>query len=58
MIGIIGTISGIVSTPASWVGGYMYDNISPALPFQTSFVINAVGSIIFIALLKEPEKSE
>ena len=58
MIGIIGTISGIVSTPASWVGGYMYDNISPALPFQTSFVINAVGSIIFIALLKEPKKSE
>lgn len=58
MIGVIGTISGIVSTPASWVGGYMYDNISPALPFQTSFVINIIGTAIFIALLKEPEKSE
>jgi len=58
MIGVIGTISGIVSTPASWVGGYMYDNISPALPFQTSFVINVVGTVIFVALLKEPKKSE
>lgn len=58
MIGVIGTIAGIVSTPASWVGGYMYDNISPALPFQTSFVINIAGTIIFVTLLKEPKKSE
>jgi len=58
MMGIMGTISGMVSTPASWVGGYMYDNISPKLPFQTSFILDIVGTIIFIVLLKEPVKKQ
>ena len=58
MMGMMGTIAGIVSTPASWVGGYMYDNISPNLPFQTSFILNLVGTIIFIAFIKESKKSE
>jgi len=58
IMGMMGTITGIVSTPASWVGGYMYDNISPNLPFQTSFILDTVGTIIFIAFLKEPKKSE
>ena len=58
IMGMIGSITAIASTPASWVGGYMYDNISPNLPFQTSFVLDIVGTIIFIAFLKEPKKSE
>ncbi len=61
MMGLIGAITGIVSTPASWVGGYMYDNISPNLPFQTSFILDTVGTIIFTAFLKEsstPDESE
>lgn len=58
MMGIMGTISGIVSTPASWVGGYMYDNISPKLPFQISFFLDTLGTIIFIVFLKEPTKKE
>lgn len=58
MMGLMGSIAGIVSTPASWVGGYMYENISPALPFQTSFVLDVIGTVIFMAFLKEPEKSE
>jgi MFS family permease len=58
IMGMMGAITGIASTPASWVGGYMYDNISPNLPFQTSFVLDIVGTIIFIAFLKEPKKSE
>ncbi|MFQ6076910.1 MAG: MFS transporter [Candidatus Bathyarchaeia archaeon] len=58
LMGLMGSIAGIVSTPASWVGGYMYDNISPALPFRTSFVLDIIGTMIFVALLKEPEKSE
>ena len=56
LMGIMGTISGIVSTPASWVGGYMYDNISPILPFQISFIFDLIGTIIFIAFIKEPKK--
>jgi DHA1 family multidrug resistance protein-like MFS transporter len=56
MMGLMGTIQGLVSTPASWVGGYMYDNVSPELPFYTSFALNTIGTVLFIALLKEPGK--
>jgi hypothetical protein len=55
-MGLIGSIAGIVGTPASWVGGYMYDNISPKLPFQTSFIIDILGTIIFVLLLNEAGK--
>jgi MFS family permease len=58
MMGMMGTISGIVGTPASWIGGYMYDNISPNLPFQTSFLLDLVGTGLFIAFIKEPKKPE
>jgi MFS family permease len=58
IMGIMGTISGIASTPASWVGGFMYDNISPELPFQMSFIFDVIGTIIFIGFIKEPKKLE
>jgi MFS family permease len=58
MMGMMGTISGIVGTPASWIGGYMYDNISPNLPFQISFLLDLVGTGLFIAFIKEPKKPE
>jgi MFS family permease len=57
MMGLMGSIAGVVSTPASWVGGYMYDNISPKLPFQTSFLIDVIATVIFVLLLKEPERA-
>jgi MFS family permease len=57
MMGLMGSIAGVVSTPASWIGGYMYDNISPKLPFQASFLIDILATVIFVLLLKEPEKA-
>ncbi len=54
MMGLMGSIAGIVSTPASWVGGYLYDNVSPKLPFQMSFAIDIIALAIFVALFKEP----
>jgi len=57
MMGLMGSIAGVVSTPASWMGGYMYDNVSPKLPFQTSFLIDILGTIIFVMFLKEPERA-
>ena len=57
MMGLMGSIAGVVSTPASWVGGYMYDNVSPKLPFQTSFIIDILGTIIFVMFMKEPERA-
>jgi len=53
VMGLMGSIAGIVGTPASWVGGYMYDNVSPKLPFQASFIIDILGTIIFVLFLKE-----
>jgi MFS family permease len=57
IMGLMGSIAGVVSTPASWVGGYMYDNISPKLPFQTSFLIDVMATVVFVVLLKEPERA-
>jgi len=57
VMGLMGSIAGVVSTPASWVGGYMYDNISPKLPFQASFIIDVLATIIFVLLMKEPERA-
>jgi MFS family permease len=53
IMGLMGSIAGIASTPASWVGGYLYDNISPALPFQMSFALDVTSMVIFVALFKE-----
>jgi MFS family permease len=57
MMGFMGSIAGIVSTPASWLGGYMYDNISPDLPFQASFLIDVIATTIFVLFLKEPDRA-
>lgn len=56
IIGLMGTIQGIVSTPASWIGGYVYDNISPDLNFRLSFVLDMVATLIFVAMFREPKK--
>ena len=56
MMGLMGSIAGIVSTPASWVGGYLYDNVSPRLPFQASFAFDVLAVAIFVAFFKEPPR--
>ena len=57
IIGLMGTIQGIVSTPASWIGGYVYDNISPDLNFRLSFAMDMVATLIFVAMFREPKKT-
>lgn len=52
IMGMMGTIGSIISSPASWTGGYLFDNISPQLPFQLSFVIDMVGTLILVFFLK------
>ena len=59
----MGTIDSIVSSPASWNGGYLFDNVSHQLPFQVSFVIDMIGTLILAFFLKpkpvlveEPDK--
>ena len=52
IMGMMGTVVSLVSTPGAWVGGYLYDNVSPASPFQANFLLNMLGTVIFILLLK------
>ncbi len=56
MMGLMGSIAGIVSTPASWVGGYLYENVSPKLPFQASFALDVLAVAIFVAFFNEPPR--
>lgn len=58
VMGIIGTIKSVLCIPATWVGGYLYDNMSPSTPFQVSFVMDIVAIAIFIFILKPPKESE
>ena len=56
IMGMMGTIGSIISSPASWTGGYLFDNVSPQLPFRLSFVIDMIGTVIFILFLKSRPK--
>ena len=60
IMGLMGTIGSLVSSPASWTGGYLFDNVSPQLPFQLSFGLDMVGTVILLMFLKpnapEPDK--
>lgn len=58
IMGLMGTVVSIVSTPGSWAGGYLYDNVSPATPFQASFLMNMAGTALFITLLKQPKNAD
>jgi MFS family permease len=58
IMGIIGTIKSVLCIPATWIGGYLYDNMSPSTPFQVSFVMDAIAIAIFAFILKPPKESE
>ncbi len=60
IMGLMGTVGSLISSPASWMGGYLFDNVSPQLPFQLSFGLDMVGTVILVMFLKptvpEPDK--
>jgi len=56
ILGLMGTLVGLLSLPATWVGGYLYDYVSPASPFYTSFSLGLAATIIFLLFVKEPEE--
>ena len=59
-MGLMGTVGSLVSSPASWTGGYLFDNVSPQLPFQLSFGLDMVGTVFLVMFLKTntPEPDE
>ena len=55
-LGLMGTITGLLSLPATWIGGYLYDFVSPLITFQTGFTFGLVATVLFIIMVKEPEE--
>ena len=55
VLGLVGTVTGLLSTPAPLVGGYLYENFSPQSPFFASFLLGMMGLIIFTVFVKEPD---
>jgi len=57
LMGLMGTIISLINVPATWVGGYLYDNVSPEMPFVTSFLMNTLGTAL-IAVFFMQRKEE
>jgi MFS family permease len=56
VLGLMGALTGLVTTPAPILGGYLYDVFSPQAPFILSFVVGIMGCIIFLLWVKEPKQ--
>lgn len=53
--GTIGTVTGIVSAPASMLGSYLWTNLGPQFPFYAASLTGLVGVIVFYLFVKEPK---
>jgi MFS family permease len=58
ILGLMGTITGLITSPAPILGGYLYEAFSPQTPFKVSFILGIIGCVIFMLWVKEPEKDE
>ncbi len=58
VMGTIGTVSGIVATPSSIIGGYLWQTFSPQFPFYVSVVLGLIGALVFAIGVKEPKRPE
>jgi len=56
IIGLTGTFTGFLCTPAPLVGGLLYEHVSPQTPFLVSFALGIAGCAIFALFVKEPEE--
>jgi MFS family permease len=59
VMGLIATIAGVLSFPGAWIGGLLWDNVSPQMPFYVAAGTSTVAFLIFSIFVKEPkEKAE
>ena len=56
ILGLMGTFTGFLCAPAPWIGGLLYENVSPQTPFYVSFALGMAGCAIFALFVKEPEE--
>ena len=57
ILGLMGTLIGFLTTPAPILGGYLYENASPRLPFIASFISGILGCLVFSLWVREPERA-
>jgi MFS family permease len=57
ILGLMGTLIGLLTTPAPIFGGYLYENASPQLPFIASFISGFFGCLIFSLWVREPVRT-
>ena len=57
IMGLMGTFVSIIGTPASYAGGYLYDNVSPESTFYASFLLNTIGTLLVVLLLRPENRS-
>ena len=55
--GAIGTVTGIVSAPASMLGSYLWTNLGPQFPYYAASLTGIVGVIVFSLWVKEPRRA-
>jgi len=56
--GTIGTVTGIVSAPASMLGSFLWTNLGPQFPFYAASLTGLVGVLVFAVTVKEPKKAK
>ena len=57
ILGLMGTLTGFLCTPAPMVGGFLYESVSPQSPFYVSLVLGLLGCLIFALFVREPRRA-
>lgn len=57
VLGLMGTVSGLLGLPGSIIGGYLYEK-SPSLLLVSGSILEAMAIPIIIFFLKDPKKDE
>ena len=55
VMGLIATIAGALSFPGAWIGGLLWDNIGPRMPFYVAAASSTVAFLVFSLFVKEPK---
>ncbi|MBM3292710.1 MFS transporter [Candidatus Bathyarchaeota archaeon] len=58
VMGTMGTLTAVVASPSSYIGGWLWQNISPQAPFHVSMIIGLFSAAIFWIGVKEPTNEE
>jgi MFS family permease len=57
VMGTIGTVTGLVSAPASMLGSFLWESIAPSSPFIGASIIGLIGVTLFFFGVHEPNTS-